>query len=176
MTLYKYITVCSLLLSMLVSCTKEGLPGPEGEEGPPGEDASGGGGGGGRNVVISYTTPANAVFSWEKTTGTAYRLKYTLPSHSGNTFTLPDSVTKYIDEGALLVYAGTASYNNEIAWIQLQAEPVIFYGATTFGYTIEKIAGTGYRFTFVTTQDPHIDYLRLRFVIVPKTQSQAFSN
>jgi hypothetical protein len=176
MSLYKNIIGCSLLLLMLAACTKEGLPGPEGEPGPAGEDATGGGGGGSRNVVISYTTPSNAVFTWEKVTGTMYKLKYTLPSHSGNTFTLPDSVTKYIDEGALLVYAAEKSYDGEQSWYQLQAETPLFYTVSTFAYTIEKVTGTGYRFTVISTEEPHIDYDRIRFVIAPKTTSQTFGN
>jgi hypothetical protein len=174
-SLYKTVTVCSLLLFAALSCTKEGLPGPEGEPGPPGENGSGSAPGA-LNQVISYSTPAGTIFSWEAGTGGLYKLKYTTPSRSGYAITLPDSVTRYIDEGMLLVYAdlgsGPAGYN----WIPLQAEPIIFYGHATYTYTIERITGTGYRFSFIATGEPHIDYRQLRFVVIPKTSTEEFGD
>jgi hypothetical protein len=167
---HKYITICSLLLFILISCTKEGLPGPEGEQGPAGEDATGGGGSGAATKVISYNTPPGTVFNWEATTGEKFRLKFTAPTHSGYSFTLPDSVTKYIDEGSLLVYANTNGSETD-SWIEFPLVPAEFYDLSQRAYTLERIAGTGYRLSFFI-YGSHTEALDgLRFVVIPKTSS-----
>jgi hypothetical protein len=169
----KHIKVCCLLF-ILFSCTKEGLPGPEGEQGPPGEDATGGGPGGATRI-ISYYTPAGTTFAWEVVTTGTSRLKFTTATHSGYTFTLPDSVTKYIDEGALLIYADRGNGTMHL-WQQLQAVHAGFYDIADQAYTIERIAGTGYRLTFLTIGKPSLKYQQLRFVVIPNTSSDAFGN
>jgi hypothetical protein len=166
----KYITICSLLLFVFISCTKEGLPGPEGEQGPAGEDATGGGASGAATKVISYNTPPGTVLTWEAMTGGKFRLKFTAATHSGYSFTLPDSVTKYIDEGSLLVYAEQGD-NNRAGWFELPLVPAEFYDISQRAYTLERIAGTGYRLSFFV-YGPHAEELdRLRFVVIPKTSS-----
>jgi hypothetical protein len=169
MTFNKYITVCCVLF-VLISCTKEGIPGPEGEQGPPGEDATGGGAVG-STKILSYYTPAGTAFAWELTTGGNSRLKYTTATHAGYSFTLPDSVTKYIDGGSLLVYADQGDAQKH-AWQQLQVAPAHFYDIAEQTYTIEKIAGTGYRLTFLTIGTPSVNYSQLRFIVIPKTTSR----
>jgi hypothetical protein len=173
MILNKYITICCLLF-VLFSCTKEGLPGPEGEQGPPGDNATGGGAGG-STKILSYHTPPGTTFAWELTAGGNSRLKYTTPTHAGYTFTLPDSVTKYIDEGGLLVYADQGNAQKH-SWQQLQATPAHFYAIADQTYAIERIAGTGYRFTFLTIGTPSVKYSQLRFIVIPKTSSAGFGN
>lgn len=166
----KYITIGSMLLFVSISCTKEGLPGPEGEQGPPGEHATGGGGSGAATNVISYHTPPGTVLTWEATTGGKFRLKFTAPTHSGYIFTLPDSVTKYIDEGSLLVYAEQGD-NNRGVWFELPLVPAEFYSISQRAYTLERIAGTGYRLSFFIYGEHTEDLNRLRFVVIPKTST-----
>jgi hypothetical protein len=173
----KYVVVCGLLLLLVVSCTKEGLIGPEGEQGPAGPNGvnNGGGGGSGAGIrVLTYYTPPSATLAWEATTGGNYRLKYTVATRSGYNFTLPDSVTKYINEGALLIYADRGEEGSH-NWQQLMVVPAEFYAIAEYTYTIERIAGTGYRFSFVTLGIPHQNYTQLKFVVVPKTDSGVFS-
>jgi hypothetical protein len=166
----KYATACSLLLLLLfASCTKEGLIGPEGEEGPAGENGTGTGGGGTSTRILTYYTPPTATFTWEATTGGNYRLKYSVATRSGYTITLPDSVTKHIEEGALVIYADQGE-DNQHYWQQLQVEPVMFYAIFSYMYTIEKVAGVGYRFSFPTIGTPKTNFKQLKFVVIPKTE------
>jgi hypothetical protein len=173
----KYIAIGSVLLLLFVSCTKEGLPGPEGEQGLPGPDGIGGGGsgGGGNTYILTYEMPYGTKFTWEPTTGGNYRLKYAVASHSGNNITLPDSVTKYIDEGALLIYTDKAEDADD-TWQQIPFVPAEFYAIAGYSYTIEKVAGAGYRFSFLAAGQPRSTFTQLRFVIIPKTETLAMDD
>jgi hypothetical protein len=149
----------------------EGLVGPEGEQGPAGPDGTDGGGGGGASAyILSYNTPAGTAFAWEATTGGNYRLKYSVATRSGYTISLPDSVTKYIDEGALVIYADKGEDGDHI-WQEVDHTPIEFYAIMSYQYTIEKVAGAGYRFSFLSIGQPRSKFSQLRFVIIPKTES-----
>lgn len=165
----KYVVVYSSLLLIIASCSKEGMPGPQGEPGLPGQDAVGGGSGGGSTTLISFNTSDEIGLEWEPITDRKYRLKFITPTHSGYSFTLPDSVTRYIDEGSLLVYARQA--DDFRAWYEMPEVAAEFYEISDRAYSLERIAGTGYRVS-IFVYGPHVERIEtLRFIVIPKTSS-----
>jgi len=167
-----------------LSCTKEGLPGPAGAEGPAGEPGvdEGGGGGSSQIRVITFFTPTTATFSWEQTASTNtslnYRLKWTNATNSDYKFLLPDSLTALIDNGSLLVYAQPYDPDNgPIEWQQLILTPADFNDIATYSYSLEKI-NNRYSISMLAdllkrsptqTRKPKA-YVRLKFVIIPQTE------
>lgn len=169
-----------------LSCTKEGLPGPQGPEGAAGEpgiDEGGGGSGGDSEIrVITFFTPSTATFSWEQTstsnTHNYYRLKWNNATNSDYKFLLPDSLTQMIDDGALLVYAQVRDPGRGIfIWRQLSFTPADFYDIRTYSYSLELI-NNRYSITMLAdmlkedpAQVPQPDACTaLRFVIIPQTE------
>lgn len=166
----------------LFSCTKEGLPGPQGPEGPEGPAGEPGTGGGGTATnIISVITPAAATFTWEQLSRSAvnivYRLKWKSGATEGTTFRLPDSLTTYIDNGALLVYASHV-YNGVEKGInfQLAYAPAEFYPLSTYIYQLEKIAGRYVVTVLADMEDEGYtnprqprEFSSLKFLIIPQT-------
>lgn len=169
---------CFILFSFLLvtgSCRKEGLPGPKGPQGPPGRNGTGGGGGNTRVITYEYQSKT---FAWEETgqigDSRRFRLAYSTPSHVGYTFTLPDSVTRYIEEGSLLIYMLKQDTNEEMTWSPVSHMPVEFTSQSYFYYTKEKTSSGAYRFTMQSEgmyRPDLYDPVALRFVVIPKTAS-----
>lgn len=164
----------------LYACTKEGLPGPLGPAGPQGPPGEPGTGGGGATNIISVMTPDNSTFSWEQMArignNVTYRLKWKIGDKEGNTFRLPDSLTTYIDNGALLVYGIDYPDMSIPRQVQLSMVPADFHALSAFTYQLEKIAGR-YVITIISdmmddgpgSESPRNPFKWLKFIIIPQT-------
>jgi hypothetical protein len=167
----------------VLSCTKEGLPGPAGTEGPAGEPGvdEGGGGSGSQIRVITFLTPTTATFSWEQPTATNtnlyFRLKWKNATNSDYKFLLPDSLTPLIDNGTLLVYAQPYDPDNgPVKWQLLAFTTTDFSDISTYSYSVEKISNR-YSISMLAEMVKRAPiesiipktYVRLKFVIIPQT-------
>lgn len=175
---WRILLLTGLLFSL--SCTKEGPMGPEGPEGPEGPAGPAGSGSGGGTVrVITFLTPlAPVTYTWDQQTLTntnvTFRLKWTDGAFNGNQFVLADSLGRMIDEGSLLVYA----QDQNDTWHQLLYNPTGFHDLETYTYELQK-TGNQYGITIladmlkrsVNQVRTPVKYRRLKFVIIPKTNT-----
>lgn len=159
-----------LMLLTIYSCTKEGLPGPQGPDGPAGEDGSGSGGVSSRIICYEFYS---SDFSWEQT-GTVsfhkrYGLKYAPVTDGTFAFQLPDSVSRYIEEGAVQVFVH--GLTDDFPFTQLGVMPPNFYAFEGYSYTAQKV-GQAYQFKIIAFDIPNPNlYVPdiIRFVVIPKT-------